>query len=166
MTAPGAKPIRCWPPGSGRGFTLLEVMLVVLIAGLMAGIAWPRYAASLAEYRADAAARRFAADLNLVKSHARLTSASQTLVVASVSTYTLPGLRPLDGSAGTYAVDLSSDHYASTLTLPPSIVSVGGTVRFDAMGSPAVPGSIIIRSGPARRTVTIDAAGHITITRP
>ncbi|MDH3583141.1 MAG: GspH/FimT family pseudopilin [Phycisphaerae bacterium] len=53
------------------GFTLVELVLVLLITGTLAGIAAPRYYASLNHYRVQSAARRLVADLEFARTLAR-----------------------------------------------------------------------------------------------
>ncbi len=64
---------------AGRGFSLLELILVLGILTVLAAIGIPRYGASAARYRADLIARRLVADLRLARGHAQATSASQSV---------------------------------------------------------------------------------------
>src|SRR5690606_27031377 len=61
-----------------RGFSLLELVMVLTIIAILAAIATPRYANAMARYRADLAARRIAADLLLAQRLARTESRSRS----------------------------------------------------------------------------------------
>src|SRR5204863_23675 len=63
--------LRAGPASSRRAFSLIEITLVLMVMGVLAALAVPRYASALARYRADAAARRIVADLDLARTTAR-----------------------------------------------------------------------------------------------
>jgi prepilin-type N-terminal cleavage/methylation domain-containing protein len=80
-----------------RGFTLVELVVVVLLIGIMAGIAGPRYGQSLASFRADCAARRIAADLRLAAYYAQRSSVAETVDFdAATHSYAFSGMRHVD----------------------------------------------------------------------
>ena len=79
-----------------RGFSFLELTIVVLIIGIMAAIAMPNFTAALSKYRVDAAAQRLVTDLARVQSLAYSTSTTQTLTLdVAQSTYQITGLAPI-----------------------------------------------------------------------
>jgi len=146
-----------------RGVSLLEIAVVLVITAILAAIALPKYAAAIARYRLDSAARRICADLALARSHARLTSTTQPVVFNPANaTYQLPGIAGLDNSA-TSTVNLSADPYQVTL----SSVDFGGgasQVTFDAYGSPtSTAGGTIVVTSPAGETRTIIVDGYTGI---
>ena len=59
---------------SRNGFSVLELIIVVLILGILAAIAVPAYSQSILRYRADFAARRLQSDLEYASTLARTTS--------------------------------------------------------------------------------------------
>lgn len=138
------------------GFTLIELVLVVLITAVFAAIVVPRYTQSLSRYRAESAARRVVADLELARTTARNRSASQAVrFFLTSSEYELKGMAdPIDPTA-TYRVALTDEPYRTVLTT----FSLGGsdTITFNGFGQPDRGGTLTLRSGDAVRTVTIDA---------
>jgi prepilin-type N-terminal cleavage/methylation domain-containing protein len=148
-------------PGQPAAFSLFELVIVLVLVAIVSAIAVPRYSSSLDNYRASFAARKIAADLAMAQTAARAASASRTLSFTSAASYQVSGVSALNGATGTYAVDLSSDQYKTTVT-----VSFAGAtqVTFDGYGHPDNAGSITVRSGGAVRGITLDAqSGACTI---
>ena len=136
-----------------RGLSLVELVLVLAITALASAIAVPRYANSVARYRADSAARRVAADLALAQNHASTAGRPQSVVFVSRS-YQMPGMAHLDGrSYGDYTVDLGGDPYEVSRVA----AEFGGDakVHFDLYGTPDTGGSVVIEVGDIRRVVVL-----------
>jgi len=49
------------------GISLVELVITMLILGILASVAAPRYFDAVARFRVEAAAKRIAADLNLTR---------------------------------------------------------------------------------------------------
>jgi len=140
----------------GRGFSLLELVLVLAIIATLTAIAVPRYQTALVRYRADLAARRIVADLALAQSNAKASSSSRSVVFSiSNNNYQMPDLPPLDGTAGSYIVELSEKPYEADITS----ADFGGDqqIIFNGWGIPDSGGSVIITIGSEQRTVIVDA---------
>ena len=140
-------------PAPARAFSLVELVLVIAITALVSAIAAPRYANSVARYRADSAARRVAADLALAQNQASTTGRAQSVVFVSRS-YQMPGMPHLDGkSYGDYTVDLGAEPYGVTRVA----AEFGGdaTVKFDIYGTPDTGGSVVVEVGDARRVILL-----------
>lgn len=139
------------------GFTLAEVVIVVLIMSLAASVTIPRWANAVQSRRVFNAATRIAADLNRAQSAAYHRSASITVTFAvSSSQYTLGSITNMDRKSQTSTtVDLTIDPYLSKLTS----VSFGGatSVTYSGFGLPTNGGTIVVSSGGYSKTVTVDA---------
>lgn len=157
------RPHRPLFPAGGRGFSLLEVIMVALLIGVLSAIAIPRYANSLQRYRADAAAYRIAADVALLQARANHTSTSQTMLFATATnSYQIVGMPDLDNPAVTYTVSLGAGNYQATLVS----ASFNGTpqMQMDGYGAATSGGTVVISVGSISRTITIDAgSGRATV---
>lgn len=151
-------PSRAAAHANRDAFTLVEVVTALTLMAILAAIAIPRYSSSLANYRADLAARRLAADIALCQSTARGQSTSKGVEFdTGRNAYALKGVAPLDGRSGMYTVYLSdAPHHAKLSTLAFDRTTPDSTVLFDGFGVPDRGLTVTIRSGSAVRTVTVD----------
>ncbi len=145
------------------GFTLIELVIVVVIAAVMTGIAMGRYGQALARYRADHAARRVAADLALARSEAKTTGSSVTVSFDPANNrYQVSAIPGLNSSASEYSVALGEAPYGSTLVS----AALGGdaAVVFNGHGVPDSGGTVVVQCGVTERTVSLNAdSGRATI---
>jgi len=143
------------------GFSLVELVMVITVIGLLAGIALPRFSNSVARQRAQTAAKRIAADLSLARQRAIYTSAGQT-VTFSGATYSLTGMQDLDHSTAAYKVNLAKAPYEAEVVS----VDFGGDteVVFDIYGMADSNGSVVVRVAHWQHTVQLEAeTGQITL---
>ena len=157
------------PQRRRTAFSLIELTVVILILGIIAGVAQPRYAAALASFRLDSAAQRVAQDLQWASTRARVSSKPVRMQFhddAPEAFYRFEKLAdPLNPAAtmdpadpGTwYTVDLSQEPYAVGL-------SAGADLSFDIFGRCDQDALIVLSLGSQSRTVRWDAvSGEVTI---
>lgn len=146
-----------------RGFTLVDLTITVLIMGVVAATASPKFAALLTSYTAEAAARRVAADLNYAASAAAQTSQSVTVTFdVSGDSYSVAGVDSPDHPGSAWAVSLTTG--GTNVDLVSVDFAASQTVTFNAYGRPNNPGSIILSAGSDSATIVVDAAtGRATL---
>lgn len=137
-----------------QGFTIVELVMVVAIIGIVAGIAMPRFTSAADSNRADVAARRLMADLAMLRLAARSTSASTSVTfTTSTNSYVMTGAGRVVGETNT--VKLSDFPYSCKIKLPAGAASA--TLSYNQYGVPTSSMTVYIESGKFRRTVTVDA---------
>jgi Tfp pilus assembly protein FimT len=142
--------------------TLIELVIVVLLMGIMAAVAGPKYSQSLAAFRADCAASRVAADLRLARYYAQRTSQSETVTFDDAAdSYAFSAMRDLDRPSIVYSVALKSLQYPAEI----GSVSFEGSkaIQFDIYGRPNRSGTVTVQSNAQQRTIQVDKVGNVTI---
>jgi prepilin-type N-terminal cleavage/methylation domain-containing protein len=159
-------------PRHRRAYTLVELVVVMMVIGILSAVAAPRYFDTLAVSRVDAAAKRIAADLGLMRARAMMKGQVATEEVRfypAADRYELIDTPDRNHSGQVYTVELANTAY------PADIVSVeftndeGATsfmtVQFDMYGrpwcgnapmAPMVTAQILVQSADQQRTVIID----------
>lgn len=146
------------------GYTLVDLVIVVLIMGILAAAAGPKFANSMVHFQAESAAKQVAADLRYARQHALQAGVNQPVVFAPLThSYSLTGLNDIDHQSEPYDVKLKSTRY------PASIVNAafgagGATVTFDIYGKPDNGGNVVIQVGGEQRTINIDGyTGKVSV---
>ena len=153
----GKSPVcdRCRAKRCG-GFSLFELVIVMVIVAIMAAIATPRYGQAIARYRTAAAARKVAADLTLARKRARVSSTSQVVNFDVANNgYQLPGVADMKTSASDYSVILSSAPYHARIVS--ADFDGDGDVTFDGYGVPDSGGTVVVAVGNYSKTIVLDA---------
>ncbi len=139
-----------------RGFSLIELVLVLTIISVLSAIAVPRYANSLARYRVDAAARRVVADLAYARQLARSTSASISVRIRpTVDVVKLLNVQDPDDptNANTRTVLSAAPYHADVIS---SDFGGDALIIFDGYGDPDSGGSAVLTVGTESRTIVLD----------
>jgi len=158
---------------TGRSaYTMVEVVMVMLVMGILAAVAAPRYSSSTASFRVEAAAKRIVADLNYVRLRARMTgNASEGWVsfFPSLEKYRLTAVPDPDHPSNEYWIDFAKTAYPVDLVSATFTNVLGVTsaeaLKYDLYGFPKsgtspiaalASGQIVVASGGQQRTVVID----------
>ena len=140
------------------------MLTVLVIIGVLAAMALPRFSSAMANHRADVAATRVAASLDLARRHARNTGTAQSVRFnVAANGYILPSVKDLAHPALAYAVRLADPPYESAIVN----AEFGGDTEliFDGYGVPDSGGSVTIQSGRIQKIISVDAqTGKTTIT--
>lgn len=156
-----------FPP---RGFSIIELVIVMGIIATISTIGVFRYAGALERYRVEFAAARVAADLRLAQSTARLRSAASTISFdQSRSRYAIANQFDPYTRTGSMIVQLSQEPTRATI----SKVTIDGgddplaILTFDGYGRPLNRLQLRLQVGSSIRLVTVDPdGGGVSISVP
>lgn len=146
------------------GFTLVELLLVVMVLGVVAGVAAPKYRAAMDGIALETAAKRLAADLRYARQEAMrraveigldFDAAAETYRSTTIGGATLPDL---DHPSQTLAVDLW-DYNGRVALASTSFAS--DRVTFDFRGDPSGAGSVELTNGSDTALVSVTLAGEV-----
>jgi type IV fimbrial biogenesis protein FimT len=146
---------------SARGFTLLELLLVVALAMVVAGIAIPNLLTMNRSYRLSQASAAVVGKVHQARANALKRNRPSWVLV--------------DGAAGIVRVQTTSaggatENVGGADYIPQDVVFATGaaqaTLTFDAMGRPLNPPQTIqlrITGSGLTRTITVASTGRITV---
>ncbi|MEQ8210415.1 MAG: GspH/FimT family pseudopilin [Lacipirellulaceae bacterium] len=139
-----------------RGFTMIELIMVMLVVGILAAVAAPKYSTAVSQYRADLAARELEADLAYAASEAQRTSQAVTVNFdVTNQRYEMTGVSGADRPGQDFRANMSE----AEVTLISADFGGAESVTFDIYGRPTATGSVVLESPGETRTVNVDDAG-------
>jgi prepilin-type N-terminal cleavage/methylation domain-containing protein len=143
-----------------RAYTLLELVIVLLVATILTAAAAPKVRSGLNYACVDAACRRIKADLAWARQTALNKGMIQTVTFTpGTGNYSLSGQADLDRPSQSYAVSLSGAPHRTTITS--AVLGADAVVIFDRFGMPDSGGTIAVQSGSATGTVTLNSSSGL-----
>jgi prepilin-type N-terminal cleavage/methylation domain-containing protein len=134
---------------AGRGFSLLELVLVIVIIATIAGIALPRMSSSTNISRADQAMDRIEATLNKAREMARSRSTSVSVRFRTSS----ERLKIIIGGSTVEKIFLESSPYYADMTA--ASFGTDKYIIYNGFGMQDTGGTASIAVGSAKRTLTV-----------
>jgi type II secretory pathway pseudopilin PulG len=150
------------------GLTLADIVVTVLINGIIAALAVPKYAESVEHFQLEASAKHVAADIRHARQHAKVTGSTQSVVFTpSTDSYDLPGMNDLNQSGRPFEVILPNTRYpAALISASFGVDGSSTTVVFDMFGRPDYGGNLVLGVGSEPRTISIDGVSGTVSVQP
>ena len=150
------------------GFTLIEIMIVIAVFGIMAGIAIPTFRSLLPGMRLNGSARDIFVTMNLTRMQAVAKNSTGNIKFNSATTYTAWVDDPLSGTK--YALDdvdtlIKNGSTETGVTIGYVFADGGNTFAYNSRGLPSgtsVASTITLtNSEGAVQTVDVNALGIV-----
>lgn len=152
------------------GVTLIEITVVLLLLGIVAAVAQPRFSSALSAYRLDAAAERVRADLEYARTLARVRSRTTTVRFEDVNAggfYRFDRVPSAEQPESVFDVEDQETWYHVDLTEEPYRVelrSAPDSIAFDLYGSPTGTSLVELALGDRLKKIRVVAnSGEILV---
>ncbi len=165
-----------------RAFSLFELVIVLVVLGLLAVVAAPRFASSMSRYEAETVARQFAADVRYAQQRARAESRAWRVVLAGdgsswvveavpevVSGGAVKGVplgeesaESIGPSAGVSMPESALADRGVSVEIEGSLVKMSRALVFDAFGMPNDGAKFVFTRGDASSWVLVSDGGVVT----
>ena len=141
---------------SAQGFTLVELMIVMVIVAMVAAIAVPRFSQASARQQLSSAADRVVADLEMARTRAR--AASQTVTVTFSTSSDRYQFNNVGGEAS--VVELGESPY--NVSIDRAVFGSNDNIAsFNGYGVPASSGAVTLSLGADQVVVELKANGEV-----
>lgn len=143
-------------------FSFIELLIVMMLLGIMAGIAAPRYQAAINSTHIEVAAKRLAADLRRARAGAIQKATAHTIAFhVGNSTYSSSDLSDLDHPEETLVESVGRGGFMVQMTS----ADFGGmsTITFDWRGEPSFFGSVDLAVEGLTATVSVTSIGNVEV---
>jgi prepilin-type N-terminal cleavage/methylation domain-containing protein len=141
-----------------RGLTLIELLVAIAIAAILAGLAAPSFRETLARSRVEGAMSTLGIDLQFTRSEAIRRRTNATLIVAA------------DGASYSvlYTPTAGADVVVKTVPLPSGVTLSAGSVVFEGLRGTAAAQTFTSSSSQtsAQLQVTTNAFGRVATCSP
>ena len=162
-------------PVSSSGFTLIELVLIIVIISILSAWVVPKFGTFINEIKISGASKRLVNDIRYAQSRAATSQQCHRLSYTGATTYEVRNMGmacPASGSGtlilypltqGNFTVDLNRLEFSGVnVTLPTGLG--GDYVEFDSLGNPydgsgllATSKNVVLTAGVQSKTVTIQA---------
>lgn len=163
-------PVRCTraidPISAGRrGFTLVELTVVLLIIGAIAGLALPAYGSAAARYRLQSAVHQLRTDLDRSAAYARA-SGTPVTVQFDTTNHVVTFVGMPAGTVGGPDLVLDLDSGSMQAEISSATFGAGTEYTISGFGVPSEGGTVTLRNGGAGATITVDATTGLASITP